>query len=173
MTSKDKIVIKFIEDEGFDCIFYLPCSTMKNILEYFDNNNNSISLIPINREEEGVGLIAGMHLSGSKPLLMIQDSGLGNSYNAIVSLLVLYKIGILIVATIRGYIGEISTPNTIWAEKTSRIHESIGLKEYVLDTALNLDFWSETLSGAMFDVKTNHRPVIVKINLSSKSSYHV
>ncbi len=172
MSNKDSILIEFIIQEKFDTIFYLPCSTMINIISYF-KNNSLVNLIPINKEDEGIGLITGMHLTNSKPLLLIQDSGLGNSYNAIVSLLMFYKVAVMIIVTIRGYIGEISSPNTIWSEKTTSIHNAIGIKEYVLNNSLELPHWNGTLMGAVKDMAINNRPVIVKVDLSNGGPINV
>jgi sulfopyruvate decarboxylase alpha subunit len=68
--------------------------------------DEGIKTIPVTREEEGVGICAGAYLAGKKTFMLIQSSGLGNSFNAIASLLKTYRIPILILASYRGYYRE-------------------------------------------------------------------
>ena len=58
------------------------------------------------REEEAFGIAAGMYLGGARPTVMLQSSGLGNSLNAITSLLIPYKIPALVIISMRGDAGE-------------------------------------------------------------------
>ena len=67
---------------------------------------SSIKIIHVTREEEGVGICAGAYLAGKKPFMCIQSSGLGNMFNALASLIITYKIPLLILASYRGYKGE-------------------------------------------------------------------
>ena len=58
------------------------------------------------REEEAFGIAAGLYLGGARPTVMLQSSGLGNSLNALTSLLLPYQIPVLIVISMRGDAGE-------------------------------------------------------------------
>ena len=58
------------------------------------------------REEEAFGIAAGLYLGGKRPTVMLQSSGLGNSLNALTSLLIPYRIPVLIVVSMRGDAGE-------------------------------------------------------------------
>ena len=57
-------------------------------------------------EEEAFGIAAGLYLGGARPTVMLQSSGLGNSLNALTSLLVPYRIPALVVISMRGDAGE-------------------------------------------------------------------
>lgn len=161
--KKLQVVIDFIDSLDLDVIYYLPCSTFKPLLNHY-SNQNKIELIPINREDEGIGLITGSYLVGLKSLLLIQDSGLGNSYNSIVSLLELYSMPVVIFASIRGYYNEISAPNAIWSDKTSNIHNAINIKELCLDDSVQLHDWRKKLIGVHNYALLTEKPVIVKID---------
>ena len=58
------------------------------------------------REEEAFGIAAGLYLGGGRPAVMLQSSGLGNSLNAVTSLLLPYKIPTLMIISLRGDDGE-------------------------------------------------------------------
>src|SRR5262249_51768379 len=51
-------------------------------------------------------IAAGLYLGGRRPTVMLQSSGLGNSLNAMTSLLLPYQIPTLIVISMRGDAGE-------------------------------------------------------------------
>ena len=68
---------------GYDIILGVPCSDIK--LQ---------SDLPCTREDEAVGIAVGFYLSGKKPLVFMQNSGLGNCVDIITSLLKPYGIHI-------------------------------------------------------------------------------
>lgn len=169
MIRKRDIVKNFIYSQNFKSVFYLPCSTFKDLIKELVIDEK-LQLIPINREDEGIGLITGTFLAGEKSLLLIQDSGLGNSYNSIVSLLNLYQIPVMIIASMRGFYNEISAPNALWSDNTSKIHDSIGIKEFVLDDRIELKLWRKQLYSSANYLKILNKPVIVKIDFVEEAS---
>ncbi len=98
-------IISFLKENGFDFGVTFPSSKLKNLLEMIEDDEE-IFTVPVTREEEGVGVCAGAYLAGKKPFMLIQSSGLGNSFNAIASLLKTYRIPILIIAEHRGSYNE-------------------------------------------------------------------
>ncbi len=72
----------------------------------YEINNNKMIYIPATREEEGIGICAGAHLAGRKTAILMQNSGLGNSINAIGSLCKVYQIPMLMIISHRGELKE-------------------------------------------------------------------
>jgi sulfopyruvate decarboxylase subunit alpha len=101
----DKEIYDLIKSSDIDLILSLPCIYLKDLLIII-NRENDIRNIPITRGEEGIGIFAGAYLGGMTPLMLIQNSGLGNSINAIKSLLELYEIPAAIMMSHRGSEGE-------------------------------------------------------------------
>lgn len=98
-------IVSFLKENGFDFGVTFPSSKLKHLLEMIEGDDE-IFTVPVTREEEGVGVCAGAYLAGKKPFMLIQSSGLGNSFNAIASLLKTYRIPILIIAEHRGSYNE-------------------------------------------------------------------
>ncbi len=98
-------IISFLKENGFDFGVTFPSSKLKNLLEMIEDDDEILP-VPVTREEEGVGVCAGAYLAGKKPFMLIQSSGLGNSFNAIASLLKTYRIPVLIIAEHRGSYNE-------------------------------------------------------------------
>ena len=72
-----------IKASGTDIILQLPCDRIAPLLGEL---SRMLPYISLTREEEGVGIAAGIALAGAKPLMIVQSSGMGNMVNAILSL---------------------------------------------------------------------------------------
>lgn len=94
-----------LKDAGIDFIVSVPCVNLSKLLNMIDEDNEIIH-IPVTREEEGIGLCAGAYLGGKNPAILMQNSGLGNSINALKSLTELYGFPLLMVMSHRGTEGE-------------------------------------------------------------------
>ncbi len=97
----DLKIYKIIKDSGINFIISVPCQLLKDILKIIDDKEE-IFYLPVTREEEGVGIAAGAYLGGKKPAVLMQNSGLGNSINAITSLLQFYEIPVIFFVSHRG-----------------------------------------------------------------------
>ena len=89
MTKIDEKIYSEIKQSGIDLILSVPCAMLKGLIKVI-NAKEQIKHIPATREEEAVGIAVGAYLGGSCPIILMQNSGLGNSINAIKSLAQLY-----------------------------------------------------------------------------------
>ena len=103
-TLIDDEIVNILLEEGINFICSVPCIMLAGILKRLENT--SITHIPVTREEEGVGIAAGASLGGKKPALLMQNSGLGNSINALLSLTKLYGLPLPLIISQRGGEGE-------------------------------------------------------------------
>ena len=87
-------------------VVYVPDNPLSHVLRILDEDYSDIRTTVATREEEAFGIAAGLYLGGARPTVMLQSSGLGNSLNALTSLLLPYKIPALIVISMRGDAGE-------------------------------------------------------------------
>lgn len=100
----DVSVVDCIERAGVDLVCSLPCNMLAGVLVELEQRN--IHHIRVCREEEGVGIAAGAALVGCRPLLLMQNSGLGNSINALASLTSLYRLPLFLLMSHRGGVTE-------------------------------------------------------------------
>ncbi|SFL56146.1 sulfopyruvate decarboxylase subunit alpha [Methanobrevibacter olleyae] len=98
-------IYKGLKDAGIDFIVSVPCANLSKLLNKIDNDEN-IKHVPVNREEEGIGICAGAYLGGAKTAILMQNSGLGNSINALKSLTELYGFPLIMIISHRGTEGE-------------------------------------------------------------------
>ncbi|MDD1751309.1 MAG: sulfopyruvate decarboxylase subunit alpha [Methanothrix sp.] len=90
---------------GINFATSLPCVNLQELLVRISEDDEIVH-VPVTREEEGVGICAGAWMGGRRPALLMQNSGLGNSINALASLDILYGIPLLMIISHRGSKGE-------------------------------------------------------------------
>lgn len=84
---------------GVDTVASLPCDRTQEFCARIPDRFHAVNLT---REEDGVGICAGLAMAGKRPVLHMQSSGLGNSLNAIMSLTVTFGLPLPILASWRG-----------------------------------------------------------------------
>ena len=74
---------KFLDEAfhlGFNTYTGVPCSFLKPLINA-SMESDRLSYIPAVNEGDAVGIAAGVYLGGSMPVVMFQNSGLGNAVN--------------------------------------------------------------------------------------------
>lgn len=97
--SPEEEVVALLKDAGVNIALTLPCDKVKALHRLIAREFRHV---PLTREEEGVGIAAGAALSGMKPAMLVQTSGVGNMLNALASLTLLYRLPLLILISWRG-----------------------------------------------------------------------
>ncbi len=121
----DDEIIRQLEKAGVDFSCGVPCSMLKGVLENIDNH---ISYVAVTREEEGVGLCVGAFMGGRRPALLMQNSGLGNCINALLSLVKLYDFPLLLLMAHRGGPNEKISAQIPMGEVTPKLLEQMGIR---------------------------------------------
>ncbi len=94
---------KILRKTGVDFILNLPCEKIKSLISILSEN---FDFLTISREEEGIGISAGLYMAGKRPAMLIQSSGFGNCINALMSLTKCYNLPLLMIISWRGVFGE-------------------------------------------------------------------
>ena len=99
MRSPEEELIAILKKAKVDFTSSLPCEKIKGLLRRVDEE---FFRLPLTREEEGVGISAGAALSGKRPAMFVQSSGVGNMINALLSLTGFYQLPLAIFVSWRG-----------------------------------------------------------------------
>ena len=98
-------IISNLKQGGVNFFLSVPCKLLSNMITILEADKDVYySAIP--REEEGMGICAGAYLGNKLPCIMMQNTGIGNSVNSIVSLLQLYQMPVVFLISYRGTPGE-------------------------------------------------------------------
>ncbi|MFX0024777.1 MAG: sulfopyruvate decarboxylase subunit alpha [Candidatus Hermodarchaeota archaeon] len=141
----DQRLYDIIESSVIDLVLSVPCILLKGILELI-NERKEILHIPVTREEEGVGIAAGAYLGGRHPVILMQNSGLGNSINAIKSLLELYNIPIIFIMSHRGGKGEKVLAQIPMGKITNKLLDVIGIKTWSIKSGKEITKLEEAIT---------------------------
>jgi sulfopyruvate decarboxylase subunit alpha len=90
-----------LKGAGFNFFAGVPCSLLKGLVSLLDGDA-SAHYISATREDSAIGMAVGAWLGGRLPMVLMQNSGLGVSVNALASLSTLYDIPTLLVISWRG-----------------------------------------------------------------------
>jgi len=150
-----------MKSAGLDFVASVPCVNLQELLSLVDADPE-ITHVPVTREEEGVGICAGAYLGGKRPALLMQNSGLGNSINALASLNGLYKIPLLMIISHRGGEGETIvgqvpmgrlTPKLLDAMEIPRFAPTLAEAEKIVAGAWDLAQARGTPTAVLLDIE--------------------
>ena len=104
MSLDDKIY-NCLLDNKIEFITTVPCKQLAGIIKKIENSDQIIH-VPSNKEDEGMGLCAGAYMGGKKSAIIMQNTALGVTINALVTLIQFYHIPLPMIISYRGEIGE-------------------------------------------------------------------
>ena len=133
-----KKIIKNLKMGGVNFYLSVPCKLLANMIKILEKDK-SIYYSSVPREEEGMGICAGAYLGGKLPCIMMQNTGLGNSVNAIVSLLQLYNLPVIFLISYRGTPGEQVSAQGGMAKITKEILDTLKIPTLHCSTEKDLD----------------------------------
>jgi|TARA_B100000959_G_scaffold225036_1_gene239012 phosphonopyruvate decarboxylase len=103
MVTPD-IIGEFLYENGYGPYTGVPCSILSPLINY-TIDHPKIKFYMATSEGEAMGIAAGFTLGGRIPVVLMQNSGLGNCINPITSLHLIYKLKVLLLITLRGETG--------------------------------------------------------------------
>ena len=116
---------------GFDFYTGVPCSHLRAAIAVV-SGDEEYEYVPATREDEAMGMAAGAALGGRTPAVFMQNSGLGNSIDAITSLHQLYKLPVLMVISWRGEGGKDYPEHVIMGQVMMSLLEAMEIPTFVL-----------------------------------------
>src|SRR5919197_790179 len=128
-------VCRGVHEAGSRDVVYVPDNPLSHVLRQFEKGFPDVRLILATREEEAFGIAAGLYLGGRRPAVLLQSSGLGNSLNALTSLLIPYQIPVAIVVSMRGDVGEWNAAQVPMGRAVRAIFDAIGVSHATAETA--------------------------------------
>jgi phosphonopyruvate decarboxylase len=94
-------ILDALDARGFDSFVGVPCSFLTAFIDQVIHRGGS-RYVAATSEGEAVAIAAGAWLAGRRPMVLCQNSGLGNMVNPITSLLHPFRIPLLLGITWRG-----------------------------------------------------------------------
>jgi phosphonopyruvate decarboxylase len=151
-------VAALLERHGIDFTAGVPCSLVEDVIAVLERHPR-VPYVAAAREDAAVGMAAGAWFSGRRPAVLMQNSGLGTSLNALASLSLMYGLPLLLVVTWRGYQGKDAPEHILTGEITPRLLELLGIPHRVLSVASVAD----DIAWAAREMDARMQPVAILV----------
>ncbi len=104
MTVDDKIIDSFVANK-VSFVTTVPCKQLAGVIKKLETCQDILH-IPCNKEDEGIGLCAGAFMGGKRPAIVMQNTAIGLTVNALATLTQFYRMPLPMLISYRGEIGE-------------------------------------------------------------------
>ena len=148
-------IFKYFYQKKIRDFLGVPDSTLKHFINCAIKKK---SIMIATREEEAIGISVGMALSGSIPLVFMQNAGFANSLSTITSLVQMYNIPIIFLIGWRGYDKNDAPEHTKIGKIQPDIIKSLGMKSRII-TEKN---WKKTCDWALKTTKKEPCILIIR-----------
>jgi len=86
-----------LADRGYDHATAVPCSLLSGLFRELESPQSPLAYTPAPREDSALGVASGLAIAGSKPVVLMQNSGLGYGLNVLTSFNLIYEVGLALV----------------------------------------------------------------------------
>jgi sulfopyruvate decarboxylase subunit alpha len=111
-------IAEAMRSAGIGAVAYVPDARLRGILAVL--------------EEECIAYAAGFVAAGGRAAVLMQCSGLGNSLNALGSFVIPYGLGIPLVLSMRGTLGERNPSQVPMGRATVQLLNALGIQSFSL-----------------------------------------
>lgn len=118
-----------LKNNGYSFFTGVPCSLLGALIQTV-SSDKTLLYIPAVREDAAIGMAAGAFLSGRRAAVLMQNSGLGYSLNALTSLNLIYNIPALCLVAYRG-LGPDAPEHLVMGKSCENLLKEIGIKSIV------------------------------------------
>lgn len=123
-TTRGALLADQLHRWGFGPFLGTPCGILAPLYSTLETH---YGLTTIAREDNAIGIAAGAALSGRFPAVLMQNSGLGQSVNAIASLVSPYRLPMLLIVSMRGTDADTTEENRVMGRATEALLEHAGI----------------------------------------------
>jgi sulfopyruvate decarboxylase alpha subunit len=143
--------------EDIHHLVFLPDTVMGRLLALAEaQEDDYFTLVNVHREEEAVGILAGLYLGGQRGAMLVQSSGLGNALNALGSLAMAYRIPFPLLVSLRGELGEFNPAQLHMGRAVPGCLDALTIQHVTLQTEINLE---TIVEGALKTCFTAEEPL--------------
>ena len=125
-----KQIFDYLFNNGIENFIGVQDSTLKYFISY---GLEKKKIIITTREEEAIGIAAGMSLSKSDSLVFMQNAGFANSLSTITSLVQLYQIPMIFLIGWRGFLKNDAPEHTKIGKIQPKLLQTLSLQSKILN----------------------------------------
>ncbi|MBE1460754.1 phosphonopyruvate decarboxylase [Nocardiopsis terrae] len=126
-------VVEGFFEAGFRSFTGVPCSLLKGLFRILEDASTPARYVPAPREDSALGVASGLAVAGERPVVMMQNSGLGYSLNVLTSFNLIYDVHMPLIVSWRGHGGNDAVEHDVIGRELTNLLDVFGLAWTVLD----------------------------------------
>ncbi|WHZ17697.1 MAG: Sulfopyruvate decarboxylase - alpha subunit [Nitrospira sp.] len=123
------LFVQALQDMGVNFFTGVPDSILGGIIEELMTRK---VYTPAVREDEAVAMAAGAYMAGKIPAVLMQNSGLGTSLNALISLNMIYRQPCILIVSWRGFEGKDAPEHLVMGETMLQLLDTMKIPHRTL-----------------------------------------
>lgn len=152
-------IVDVLKQYNVQFICYVPDAKGEKILEVA-RKDKFFEILPLAREEEGIGVVCGQALGGKRGVVLMPTSGFGNSINALASLAIPYKFSLPMIIGARGELGEFNQAQIPMGQAMPGILDALNIPTFRITREEDVEKMTE---GALRVAYANESPVAIMV----------
>lgn len=138
VSSTATAFVQALKDQDYGFFVGVPCSLLKGLVLTLDGDPE-LHYISATREDSAIGMAVGASMAGKRPMVLMQNSGLGVALNALSSLALMYQTPSLLIVSWRGQGGKDAPEHILMGEIMLPVLDLLGIPYQVLDAEKSMD----------------------------------
>ncbi|ANP53483.1 phosphonopyruvate decarboxylase [Streptomyces griseochromogenes] len=144
--STAQAVLDTLLTRGITHFTGVPCSLLKGLFRLLESPDCPTTYLPAPREDSALGVASGLAVAGARPVVLMQNSGLGYSLNVLTSFNLIYDVHLPLIVSWRGHDGNDAVEHDVIGRELPRLLDLFGLSWSVLDPARPAESTEEFLA---------------------------
>lgn len=134
-----EIVVKVLKAHQVKLVAYVPDNVLAPLIRAVHADPYFTVVAPA-REEEAVGIVTGAYMGGMRGIVLMQTSGLATLPNALASLVMPYRIPLLMMISERGTLGDHQLGQVMVCRTMRPILDSMNIEHFGIERLGDVEF---------------------------------
>jgi sulfopyruvate decarboxylase alpha subunit len=136
--------VKVLKANDVRLVTYIPDNVLAPLIRTVHEDSWFKVICPA-REEEAAGIVAGAYLAGLRGITLMQTSGFATLPNVLASLIVPYRIPLLMLISERGTLGDHQLGQAIVCRTLRPVLETLGIEQFAVERLEDLEFVADSM----------------------------
>lgn len=145
-------VVKVLKANEIRLVTYIPDNVLKPLISALHDDPWFRVICPA-REEEAAGIVAGAHMAGLRGITLMQTSGFATLPNVLASLIVPYRIPLLMLVSERGTLGDHQLGQAIVCRTMRPVLQTLGIEHFAIERLDDVEFVADSMIKQAFSTQ--------------------
>jgi sulfopyruvate decarboxylase alpha subunit len=132
-------IVKVLKANDVRLVTYIPDNVLSPLIEAVHADSYFKVICPA-REEEAAGIVAGAHLAGVRGITLMQTSGFATLPSVLASLVVPYRIPLVMVVSERGTLGDHQLGQAVVCRTMRPVLQTLGIEHFAIERLEDVEF---------------------------------